>query len=238
MLINLLVLLLIPSFSWAAVDCADAGAVAQTFATPASPMTTSYTRPGGSDFLGFVYAGHRQGTTARTVSSIAWGGDTPTASGAQDYNDPIAGRLYQLVAPASGAQTIDVTWSSTPLADGLVVLACTGVNQSTPTHDFATANGNSGTASVTVSNVTASDVVIACVSNDGARTLTGTGSLTVIATDNASPGELNIGCWYQPGAAGGSVSVTLDVADDWVIQAIAVSPTASTETGGDALWFY
>lgn len=237
MLINLLVLLLVPSLSWGAVDCADGNAVAETFDTPPSPMTTSYTRPSGSDFLGFVYAAHRQGTTSRTVSTIAWGADTPTASGAQDYNDPIAGRLYQLVAPASGAQTIDVTWSGTPLADGLVVLTCTGAHQVSPTHDFATANGNSGTASVTVSNVTASDVVIACVSNDATRTLTGAGSLVLIATD-ATPGEMNVGCWYQPGSAGGTVSVTLDVADDWVIQAIAVSPTASTETGGEAVWFY
>lgn len=232
----LLAFLLLPSLSYAAVNCADGNVVAETFGTPPSPMTTSYTRPSGSDFLGFVFAGHRQGATPRTVSSIAWGASTPTASGAQDYNDPAAGRLYQLVAPPSGAQTVDVTWSASPLADGLVVLTCTGVHQSNPTHDYITANGSSTTPSVTVSNVTASDIVIACVSNDGARTQTGGGSLVLIATD-ASPSEMTVGCWYQPGSAGGAVSVTLDTTDDWVITAIAVSPVASTDIGGDALWF-
>lgn len=237
MLINLLLLLLVPSLSWAAVDCADGSAVANTNSTAQDPISVSYTRPSGSDFLGFLFAAHRNGAPAKTVTGTSWGASTPTSSGTAAYDDPAGGHLHQLVDPPSGAQTVTASWNVTPLADGYVVFTCTGVNQSTPTHDYTSAGGSSTTASATVSNVTVSDVVIVCVATDGTATLTGGGSLVAIATDNASASEINVGCWYQPGSAGGSVSVTLAVTNDWALTAIAVAPTTSADMGGEAVWF-
>lgn len=237
MLIKVFLLLLIDSsWAFAAVDCADTNVLAQTYGTPASPMTDTYTRPSGSNFVGFFLAGQRQGTTPQTVSSIAWGASTPTSITTAAFGDPSGGELFRLIAPPSGAQTTSVTWSGTRLADGMVVFVCTGVDQTNPTHDPISTSGSSATAATTVSNVLSTDVVIACVTRNGATAMTGSGSLVEIGQD-ASPAEMNVGCWYQPGSAGGSVSVSLGVSNGWTIHALAISPVASTDMGGEALWF-
>lgn len=230
-----LLLLVSPALSQAAVSCADANAFAQTFGTPADPMTDTYTRPSGSEFVGFFLVGHRQSGGARTISSIAWGASTPTSITTATYTDPAGGELFRLIAPPSGAQTVSASWSGARLTDGLVVFVCTGADQTTPTHDPISTSGSSATAATTVSNVVASDVVIACVTRSGTTAMTGSGSLVQIAQD-ASPEEMNVGCWYQPGSAGGSVSVSLGVSNAWTIQAIAVSPP-SADLGGGALWY-
>jgi hypothetical protein len=80
------------------------------------------------------------------------------------------------------------------------------------------------------------DVVIFCVTKDGNEAMTGGGSLVLIK-DATTPGEMNIGCWYQPGSAGGSGSITWTGSQQWTIQAAAVQPPASTDLGGGALWF-
>lgn len=234
-----LLILLLPSWVHAAVDCADANVQVNTFGTPVDPMTITYTRPSGSDFVGFVLGGYRLGGGAISVSSISWGAGTPTALTTAQYTDPNGGVLYRLIAPPSGANAVNVTWSGARLADGIVVFVCTGVNQSSPTHDATQSTGTGTTASVTVNNVTASDVVIACVTRDtgSGGNFTGGGSLVAIGTDNASPDEMNVGCWYQPGSAGGSVSVTWTSSEQWTIHAVAVAAASSSDTGGRAIWF-
>ena len=227
-----------PVLAQAAVDCADAGAVAQTYAVPGSPTEiTSYTRPSGSDFVGFAVAGHRNATPAKTVDAMTWAGNAMTATTTLQYTDPVWGQLFHIIAPPSGAQTVVMDWNVTPLTDGIVIFVCTGVNQSTPTHDPAQSTGTGTTASTTVSNVTATDVVIACVTRSGTASMTGSGSLVVIANDNAAPDEMNVGCWYQPGSAGGSVSVSLTSSSTWTIHAVAVASVPSGDSGGEAIWF-
>lgn len=229
-------LLLLPSWVHAAVDCADANAVSDTFGTPASPMVINYTRPSGSDFVGFALAAFRQ-DPAIGVSAITWGGNAMTQVGGDQWTTPAGAEFYRLIAPPSGTQTISTTWSGGRLTDSVAVFVCTGVDQTTPIRDQNSATGSGTTASVTVTSVNASDVVVACVARSGTASVTGSGSLVEITTDNASASEMNIGCWYQPGSAGGSVSVALSSSNAWTIHAASIAAAASADTGGDALWF-
>ena len=230
------VLLLVPCVSRAAVDCADANGFAIEDAAGTTPLTNSYTLAGGlSDTIGFQTVGHRRGGGTATITAQTWNGSSTTAVTTAQYTDPAGGRMFYILSPASG--TVSATFSAAPLADSLAGFVCSGVNQSTPFHDETQSTGSGTTASVTVSNVSVSDVVVACVTKDGNEAMTGDGSLVQIA-QASSPGESNIGCWYQPGSAGGSVSVSWTGTQQWTIHATAVSPTATTDVSGDAIWFY
>lgn len=227
-----------PLAAMGAVACNDANAVAQTYGAPTDPETTSYTRPSGEDFVGFALAGHRVGVTAKTLNAMTWAGNAMTATTTLQWDDPAFGQLFHYIAPPSGAQNVVMDWDTVPLTDSIVIFVCTGANQSTPVHDATSTSGQGTTASTTVSNVTSSDVVIACLTKDDTETMTGGGSLTAIATDNASASEMNTGCWYQPGSAGGSVSITWTGTQQWSLHAAAVAVAASAvSSGGDALWY-
>lgn len=232
----LCVALLLPSWAHAAVDCNDANAVAETYTTPGTSTVTSYTRPSGSDFIGFAVAGHRIGANPRTLTAISWAGNAMTATTSLQFTDPVWGQLFQYLAPPPGAQNVTMNWNQAPLTDAIVIFTCTGVNQATPVHDAIQSTGLGTTASVTVSNVGSTDVVIACVTKDSTEAMTGGGSLVLIANDNATPSEMNVGCWRQPGSAGGAVSITWTGSQQWTIHAAAVSPVA-TAVEGDFVWF-
>lgn len=238
-LLSLLMLLafLLPSPGQAAVDCADPNAVADTFGTPASPMVLDYTRRSGSDLYGFAFAAHRNGATQRTVSSISLGASTPTSLTTAQFQDPSGGHLFGVASPPSGTNTLTVGWSGVRLADGAALLTCTGVDQVSPTHDATQSLGTGTTASVTVSNVAATDSVLFCISKDGTSDITGGGSAVAIAHDNGSPEEMDVGCWYQPGSAGGSVSATLGSSEQWTIHAVAIKQSVQVDNLGDAVWF-
>ena len=238
MRIKLLLLLafLTPSFAQAAVNCADANVAVDAFGTPADPMTINYTRPSGSDFLGLVLAGYRLGGGALTISSMSFGAGTPTSLTTAQYTDPVGGNLYSLVAPPSGTSAVDTAFSGGRLTDGVVVFSCTGVNQASPTHDPNQSGGIGTTASLTISNVVATDVVVFCVVKDNSEAMTGGGSAVLIGTDTAA-GEIGVGCWYQPGSAGGSTSVTWTGSQQWVMFGAAVQEATTTDTSGGTLWF-
>lgn len=221
--------------AWA-VDCADANAVSNEDAAGPNPITASYTLAGGlSDTVGFAIVGWRLSPSTVTVTAKTWNGSATTAATTNQYTDPAGGQLFYIVNPATG--TVSATLSAGVLADSVAAFVCSGVNQVTPFHDATQATGSGTTASATVSNVLSTDVVIACVTKDGNEAMTGGGSLTQI-TQEGSPGESNVGCWRQPGSAGGSVSVTWTGTQQWTIHAVAVQPSASTDTSGDIIWFH
>ncbi len=229
------VLMLVPCVSQAAVDCADSNGFAVESAAGSNPITNSYTLAGGlSDTIGFVIVGQRKSTSPHTITAQTWNGVSTTLLTTAQYTDPAGSSAYYLLNPASG--TVSATFSSTPLATALAGFVCSGVDTSSPYHDTDQGTGTGTTASITISNVSTSDVVIACVHKDGNEAMTGGGSLVQIA-QASSPGESNVGCWYQPGSAGGSVSITWTGSQQWAIHATAVK-VAPDAAAGDAIWFY
>ncbi len=96
----------------------------------------------------------------RSVSSVSYGGQTMTLVGDLNYNNGSGTYytrvyIYRLIAPATGSNTLSVTWSGA-LSQGAVVgaITYTGVNQSTPTGTFASASGYNTTPAVTVAGAT------------------------------------------------------------------------------------
>lgn len=122
-----------------------------------SPQTISKTVPAGSNQLLGVLVGYRD-SAARTVSSVSFNGSTTgwtqVASAYLDVSDPGSGHagvdLWILKAPANVTANIVVTMSA--MGDTMWVCAVdfTGVDQTTPTGNVATATQvNSATATDT-----------------------------------------------------------------------------------------
>lgn len=234
MYVLLLVALLCPSLALAAVACNDANAVSNEDSAGPNPITISYTYAGGTNAVAFQFAGYRRGGGALTYTAKTWNGVGSTSITTHQYTDPAGGEAFYNLTPATG--TVSATASSTVLASVIAAWVCTGVNTAAPTHDAISTTGTGTTASTTVSNVLASDVVIACMSKDGNEAITPGGSLVELIKD-ASPVEMNGGCFYQAGTAGGSVSITWTGSQQWTIHAWAVSAANSTDVG-ELLWFY
>lgn len=215
----------------AGVACNDANAISNEDAAGPNPITGSYTFAGGSDAVAFHFAGYRRGGGALTYSAKSWNGVGSTSLTTHQYTDPAGGEAFYNLTPATG--TVSATASNTVLASLMAAFVCTGVNRAAPTHDATSTTGSGTTASTTVSNVVASDVVIACMSKDGNEAITPDGSLVELIKD-ASPTEMNGGCFYQAGTAGGSVSISWTGTQQWTIHAWAVS--AAVVRGG-VIWF-
>jgi len=233
-LIVLLLLLLCPSLGLAAVACNDANAISNEDAAGSNPITGSYTFAGGSNAVAFHFAGYRRGGGVLTYTAKSWNGVGSTSLTTHRYTDPAGGEAFYNLTPATG--TVSATASTTVLASVMAAFVCTGVNTAAPTHDATSTTGSGTTASTTVSNVVASDVVIACMSKDGNEAITPDGSLVELIKD-ASPTEMNGGCFYQAGTVGGSVSISWTGTQQWTIHAWAVS-AALIDMDGDILWFY
>jgi len=92
------------------------------------------------------------------VSSVSYGGIGMSSIGAAQYSSSGKLQLFGLVNPASGANTVAVTWSGATLHNvGSVSFTC--VHQTTPTGTFASATGNGLTATVDVASA-AGDIVV------------------------------------------------------------------------------
>jgi uncharacterized repeat protein (TIGR01451 family) len=86
-----------------------------------------------------------------TITGVTYNGVAMTQVGAVNNANDAQVYIFRLVNPPTGANNLDVTWSSA-LNQGAVVGAVTysGVNQTTPTGTFASNSGSSTTPSVTV----------------------------------------------------------------------------------------
>jgi len=226
--------LLCPTLALAAVACNDANAVSNEDGAGPNPITISYTYAGGTNAVAFHFAGYRRGAGTLSYTAKSWNGVGSTSLTTHRYTDPAGGEAFYNLTPATG--TVSATASSTVLASLTAAFVCTGVNTVSPTHDAISTTGSGTTASTTVSNVLASDVVIACMSKDGGEAISPDGSLVELIKD-ASPVEMNGGCFYQAGTVGGSVSISWTGTQQWTIHTWAVSAADSSDAG-DPLWFY
>ncbi len=121
----------------------------------ASSDTVSHTTS-GSDRLMLVGIsfGSDQGDT---VSSVTYNGTALTLVGALDNSDNAASRveIWSLVAPDTGTNNLDVTFSGTNHKGATIgVMTFNGVGQTTPLGSFASAEGDSSNPSANVSSAT------------------------------------------------------------------------------------
>lgn len=196
-------------------------------ATAASSLSFSHTCTGTERFL-FVGAGNSSGdlpaNASVTYATIAL--TRPWAIQAQSF---YRNSGHYLVNPASGANTVAVTWENIEDELAAGAISFTGVDQTTPVGTSATANGASGVPTVDVSSESGGIVVDNIYGNGSTATPTaGTGQ-------TRRWGEL-----VAAGAAGagsteaGAATVTMSWADadwgEWIVGALPIKAAAAGGT--------
>jgi uncharacterized repeat protein (TIGR01451 family) len=207
-----------PAFSAISVDSASNA----PSSGGASTLSWPHTVGSGQNRVLIVGTSNRDGN--KTVTSVTYGVSSLTRIGYQNGPGNTARmELWYLLAPASGTADIVVTWNgSNAVAAGAV--SFTGVDQATPLGAFASAQGNTSSASVAVSSATG-DVVIDTIAATGdAVSLTAGGSQTVqwnVGSGTAG-GDVRAAGSTKPGASSVTMSWTLGASKQWGLGAVAL----------------
>lgn len=182
-------------------------------ATATNTVSWSHTCSGSSRLLiAAVAVGQNPDTgitTSATYNSVAM-----TSVGVVHANNSGSGyvQMFRLVNPASGANTVAVTASTTVNALSAGSVSFTGVDQTTPIGTPATAFGFSTTPSVAVTGTTAGNMVIdAMVTGTGVTSSTQTLRWSRITNTDTAGG---IGA-SATADAGGSVTMSYSITSDW-----------------------
>lgn len=215
-----------PMPAWAAIDCADAGAVELHEASPTDPRAVNYATPAGSNQITFVGVGFRNGSGV-TISGVTMDGNAMTADTTFQYQGTlIGGNLYYYKNPPSGTVSISVDWSGTVSQTDIIVWTCSGVDLAT-FRSFASAKGTSTGPSVTPSTVQTGDVVVDFMSSDenAADPTVGANQTTIHLGNTAST---NGAASYQAGVDGAVMTWTLGTSNHWVSFAYVLQPATTT----------
>jgi hypothetical protein len=197
-----------------------------TGVTTTSSLTISHTTSGTNRLMLVGVSIVKETGGAPSVSSITYNGVSLSSVGSQATSDN-KGRteIWRLVAPATGTNNVVVTLSAAPDAATAGVMTFTGVHQSTPLGTYASATGDSASASVTVASA-ANELVFDTV------------VLEKTADADLVPGAGQTERWdlfQSPGANGGgsteagAASVAMSwsfPADKWAIGGVSIKPAA------------
>ena len=137
---------------------------------------------------------------------------------------------HSLIAPATGANTVAVTWggTSTDIVGGAV--SVTGADQTDLARPIVTASGTGTAASVTATS--AADELVVDVIENFNKTLTAGGGQTERWNVSAST-SIRSGGSTEPGAASVDMGWTNGVSSDWAIAALSVKPAAVSGLKGN-----
>lgn len=206
-------------------DASSSGSAAN-----ATSITVAHTCSGTDRCLFVGITTKDEATTSRTYAGVALTSVGQIANGTSCRSE-----LWQLVAPATGANNIVANFGETDVVLGGESM--TGVDQTTPTGTAATATGTSTAPSVNVSGAT-DDLAVDCMSAVQQTATVGAGQTQ---RWNATGGTSVRGAGStEPGAATVTMSWTLGASVAWAIVAVAAkaaggAPPAGPPTGGLAL---
>lgn len=186
----------------------------------------------GSDLILFVKVGCYQ-NAGQTVTGITYNGVALTKVDAQNQGtNTIRAELWYLVAPATGANNVIVTWSAAVASASYCATSYTGVNQTTPLGTSAKTSGTGTAVSLAVSSATGEVVVDSLAwRRDGSPTMTVGGSQTQRHNVLVSAGSsFNGGASSdQPGATTTTMAWTMSGTNhSWAIVAVPVKPVSGT----------
>ncbi len=213
------------------------GAASSSTADDVSVINIAHTTGTGIDRLMLVGVSWNCGTTNRTISSVTFTPSGGAALGLTEvitqlgYNtsNPRYSAIYRLLNPPSGqAGTVRVTFSGS-VSNGIVagVANLAGVDQTTPLGTPIGANGNSTSASVSMTGLNGYELVFDNVfqgASDSAQTLTAGAGQTQLWT--AFIGNARAAASTEQ-ATGNSVTMswTASSSSYWAIAAVPVIPT-------------
>ena len=167
----------------------------------------------------------------RAVSGVTYNAVAMTSVGSAQQGKQIS-HMWQLVAPATGANNVVVTCSNNGVDIVAVATSYTLVDQTTPLGTAATATGTSTTASVTVTSATGELVVDSVSSNLGTLTV-GAGQT---ARGNGVAGDNQGGLSEEAGAASVVMSWTIGSSSAWASVGVSLkgAVAGTTVTPGTA----
>jgi hypothetical protein len=211
-----------------AFDAVGPSAAGQTATTPAS-VTWSHTVTGSQTALVvFVGVGQNSGSDAtKTISGVTYNGVAMTQIGTPKHtNNDVFGYLacYGLIAPASGANNVVVTFASAPSVAECASLSFTGADQTAPFGTPVTGAADSATATAAVASNTSGNLIafgVCCGSDTGTNP---TSPATKRAQANFSHSSAG-GCFGAATipATGSSVTCSWAVTSDfWALIAVEV----------------
>lgn len=192
----------------------------------ATSQTWSINCPGSLRGVGLLFTYPDQ-ADATQITSLTVGGTSCTRVGGarSELATWISVEIWKLSAPASGSQTISVTYANSLHATGHAV-SFTGANQTTGnlTGTFASAEGT-GTA-VSVNASSASGEIVVSINTAGASTtFVANASQTRIAHITETVGSTTGMSTFKAGSTTTTMSATSsDGSDSWIIGAVAFKP--------------
>jgi hypothetical protein len=166
--------------------------------------------------------------SAISYNSVSMG--TADVSQRNTNSDYSLSKIYHLVAPATGANTFSFTTSGN-CDCSVVLIALTGVNQTTPIRNTQKATGNSGTLALTISSAT-NDLVIDNGTDyytSGTTSTTGTGQSLILDHRCVSGSATGVeGATSQtPGGSVTTIGWTIANTRQWAYTAVSVEPAAA-----------
>lgn len=224
----------------AAIDCVDANATSAHTTTSSTTYSISYTTPSPCTDCVTLIGGGRRGGSVITITGATLGGNaaTPATDGAGTSLS--YGRLFIFVNPPSGTNTAEITYGDTATSRHITVMTCSGVDQANPIRDFNQATAVSTGPTVTVATVDATDVLVdLLVSDDGANPTAGVGANQTVITGTAGVSATSSAAMSRQSGADGGVMSWTTANDRWTVNAVSLraATAASSDDGGDALWF-
>lgn len=219
----IIVLLVVPSFSYAAISCGDVTAFND--GTPTDPETIAYITPAGSNQVLFMGVTIRHSTASIDLPTHA--GNNMTSVTTSAFNDPIRSQLWYIPNPAAGTNNVIAHFGIAPLADAIVIWTCSGVDTANPIRSFVTATGFGTAVTATVPTVLSGDVVVDIFGSDLATTNPTIGANQTSLNHGNDGAELGWGASQQAGADGGVMSWTAGVSQEWAIMAASLRPAGT-----------
>lgn len=187
----------------------------------ASPRNITHAGGSGSNRVAFVAVCYsdKAGTPGNvSITGVTYGGAAMTAIIGPIQRQTGYVRVYGLIAPAAGSQTVAVSYTATT-NDPIIahVLTYTGVDQSTGWQNATSANNtNAGPLSVTVTSATGNLVLSFGALTESSAALTASGTQRANSTTTANGDPIRLGSEEYSGAASVSAQWTIGATAHWV----------------------
>ena len=193
----------------------------------AGPFTWSHTCAGSDRVLlvGISYYDSGDTVSAITYNSVAM----TVVPSSTVSNGQYTVSFYRLIAPATGSNTVSITFTGNVFDFKAGSVSFTGADQTTPLGTAVTATGSSTTPSVTVTSATG-EIVLDTLVIVHSGTLTVDGSQAQRWNGTGGFGFIKGGGSTEAGASSTTMSWSNSTSQNWAIVGVPVKPVAAAST--------
>ena len=203
-------------------------AVTDAAGSGAGPFTWAHTCAGSDRVLlvGISYYDSLDTVSAVTYNSVA----LTVVSSSTVSNGQYTSTMYRLIAPATGSNTVSVTFTGGVFDFKAGSVSFTGADQTTPLGTAVTATGSSTTPSVTVTSATG-EIVLDNLTIVHSGTLSVDGSQAQRWNGTGAFGHIKGAASTEDGSTSTTMSWSNSTSQAWAISGVSVKPVASAAAG-------